>query len=278
MHLLYARFWTKVLSDAGVVSFREPFPVLRSQGVMHARDPLTGEVRRMSKSAGNVVTPDSVAAAHGADALRIYLLFMAPFENNTIWEEDGVAGAKRFLKRTWRLATAVALQPDASPTDTKLRCVIHRTTQRVTEDLEAFKFNTALAALMECLNEMTGHYREHGATATLAETVRTFVLLLAPFAPYIAEELWARLGGAYSVHQQVWPAWDEVLTAEKSIVLVVQMDGRVRDKLAVPASIGESEARELALNCEGIRRHLADRRVTRVIYVPGRLVNIVTVT
>ena len=108
MHLLYARFWTKVMADAGIVPFREPFPVLRSQGTMHARDPQTGEVRRMSKSAGNVVTPDSVAETHGADALRIYLLFMAPFENNTVWDEEGINGARRFLERTWRLANEVA--------------------------------------------------------------------------------------------------------------------------------------------------------------------------
>ncbi len=108
MHLLYARFWTKVMADAGIVPFREPFPVLRSQGTMHARDSLTGELRRMSKSAGNVVTPDSVAETHGADALRIYLLFMAPFENNTIWDEEGINGARRFLDRIWRLANEVA--------------------------------------------------------------------------------------------------------------------------------------------------------------------------
>ena len=108
MHLLYARFWTKVMADAGIVPFREPFPVLRSQGVMHARDPQTGEVRRMSKSTGNVVTPDEVAEAHGSDALRVYLLFMAPFENNTVWEEEGIVGARRFLERTWRLVNGVA--------------------------------------------------------------------------------------------------------------------------------------------------------------------------
>ncbi len=309
MHLLYARFWTKVLADAGIVPFREPFPALRSQGVMHARDPQIGEgsgesfdsaqgrpfdsaqgrpsqtVRRMSKSAGNVVTPDSVAAIHGADALRIYLLFMAPFENNTVWEEEGIIGAKRFLQRVWRLSNAVATtnqppnhqtnQPNNQP-PTQLTTQLHRTIQRVTADVEAFKFNTAIAALMECLNEMSTHHRAHGATEELAEATRTFVLLLAPFAPHIAEELWARLDGPYSVHQQVWPVWDEALAAEETITLVVQVDGRVRDKLTVPADIGEAEARDLALDCDGVRRHLDDRRVARVIYVPGRLVNVVT--
>ena len=278
MHLLYARFWTKVMADAGIVPFREPFPVLRSQGVMHARDPQTSEVRRMSKSAGNVITPDSVAATHGADALRIYLLFMAPFENNTVWQEEGIVGARRFLQRTWRLVNAVATtsQPAQPPTDTSLRRTVHRTVRRVTADVEAFKFNTAVAALMECLNEMIAHHQTHGITTELAEAAHTFVLLLAPFAPHIAEELWARLGGPYSVHQQVWPTWDEALVTEKTITLVVQVDGRVRDKLTVPAGITEAEAQELALNCDGVRRQLGDHRVARVVYVPGRLVNVVT--
>ena len=289
MHLLYARFWTKVMADAGIVPFREPFPVLRSQGVMHARDPRTGEVRRMSKSAGNVVTPDSVAATCGADALRIYLLFMAPFDGNTVWDGEGITGARRFLERIWRLATAVAAAHPASltlrggtsdrsptPTHTQLHRTIHRTVQSVTADVEAFKFNTAIAALMECLNEVSTYHHAHGVTAELAEATRTFVLLLAPFAPHIAEELWARLGGPYSVHQQAWPAWEEPAATEETITLVVQVDGKVRDKLTAPADVGEAEIREWALACNGVRRHLNGRRVARVVYVPGRLVNVVT--
>jgi leucyl-tRNA synthetase len=285
MHLLYARFWTKVMADAGLISFREPFPALRSQGVLHARDPRTGEIRRMSKSAGNVVTPDSVAAAYGADALRICLLFMAPFENNTVWEGDdtkgahSITGAKRFLNRLWRLAIEVTATDHfvSSPSDAKLRGTIHRTIERLTADVETFKFNTAVAALMECLNEMVTHHREHGITIGLTEATQTFVLLLAPFAPHIAEELWKRLGGEYSVHQQPWPAWDETQSAEEAITLVVQIDGKLRERLTVPSTIGESEARQLALACEGVSPYLEGRRVVRTVYVPGRLINIVTV-
>ncbi|HUV90580.1 MAG TPA: leucine--tRNA ligase [Anaerolineae bacterium] len=309
MHLLYARFWTKVMADAGLVPFREPFPVLRSQGVMHARDLDSGQVRRMSKSAGNVVTPDAVAGTYGADALRVYLLFMAPFENNTIWEEEGVVGARRFLQRFWRLANAVASTPspprsggsgdspptpahpaspprsegptvvgagDRSPTPTHLSRTIHHTVQSVTADVEAFKFNTAIATLMEYLNDLVAYRRTHGVTGELAEAIRIFVLLLAPFAPHVAEELWARLGGPYSVHQQAWPVWEEPGVAEETITLIVQVDGRVRDKLTVPAGIGEAEARQRALECAGVRRQLDGHRVARAIYVPGRLVNVVT--
>ena len=152
---------------------------------------------------------------------------------------------------------------------------MHRTMKRVTRDIGDLKYNTAIAALMECLNEMSGHHHAHGVTEGLAEAIRTFVLLLAPFAPHIAEELWARLGGSYSVHQQPWPAWDEALAAEETITLVVQVDGRVRDKMTVPAGIGEAEARALALECDPVRR-LDGRSVARVIHVPGRLVNVVT--
>ncbi len=286
MHLLYARFWTKVLADAespGRVPFREPFPVLRSQGVMHARDPETGQVRRMSKSAGNVVTPDSMAEQHGADALRLYLLFMAPFENNTIWEEDGITGAKRFLQRVWRLADELGGLPgpaqprnSADEPATNLPRRLHQAIREVTGKIEGFQFNTAIAALMTLLNEMEAHRRKHGATAELAKTTRPFVLLLAPFAPHIAEELWERLGGDYSIHQQRWPDWNPALAADEVVTLVVQVDGRVRDRLTVSTDMAEGDIRKMALSSERVVRHLAGRAVEQVIVVPGRVVSIVT--
>ena len=229
----------------------------------------------MSKSAGNVVTPDGVAEAHGADALRVYLLFMAPFENNTVWEAEGIVGAGRFLERTWRLADAVT-GVVSSAEEGDLQRVVHRTTRRVTQEIEAFKFNTAIAALMEALNELSDHHRSHGATGELAAAVRTFVLLLVPFAPHVAEEIWERLGGDYSVHQQPWPSWDEALVAQEEVTLAIQVDGRVRDRLTVPVDVIEERIRQQALACENVRRYLENRQVTRVIYVPGRLVNLVT--
>jgi leucyl-tRNA synthetase len=290
MHLLYARFWTKVMADAGIVPFREPFPVLRSQGVMHARDPIAGEISRMSKSAGNTVTPDEVARTHGADALRIYLLFMAPFENNTVWEDEGIVGARRFLERTWRLvcsaidgreAAGASSAPQGTPgardaPTSHLTALMHRTTRRVTQDIEAFKFNTAVAALMEYLNAMAAYQQASGTTGELASAVRTYVLLLAPFAPHVAEELWERLGEPYSVHQQPWPKWDEAQIARDTVTLVVQIDGRVRDRITIPAETAEPDIRERALNADRIRRHLEGLHVQRVVHVPNRLVNIVT--
>jgi leucyl-tRNA synthetase len=288
MHLLYARFFAKVMADAGIIPFREPFPVLRNQGVMHARDAATGETRRMSKSAGNVVTPDEIAASHGADALRIYLLFMAPFENNTVWDEEGINGARRFLERVWRLAQTVSAtplpggQPPAGAAvgrgnapDEMMR-VLHRTIRRVTAEVEGLQFNTAVAGLMECLNVLAAEQRVRGNAPTLRGAVQTFVVLLAPFAPFIAEELWEALGGAYSVHQQPWPAWDPALAADQTVTLAVQVNGKVRDRLTVPAKVDEAQARAVALASEAVRRALAGRTVARVVYVPGRLVNVVT--
>ena len=281
MHLLYARFWTKVMADAGLIRFREPFPVLRSQGVMHARDPASGQVSRMGKSRGNVVTPDRVAQEHGADALRVYLLFIAPFEYNTVWDDEGIVGAERFLHRAWRLAVAVAaarVTARAGSTDQSPPVVsdLHRTIERVSADLEAFRFNTAIAALMEFQNRLIAHHAEHGVTAALSQCVRSLVLLLAPFAPHVAEELWRRLGQPYSVHQQPWPCFDVEAVQQDTFTLVVQVDGRVRHRLIAPVGIAGGEAYALARDSDTVRRHLAQRQVQRTVYVPGRLINIIT--
>jgi len=231
----------------------------------------------MSKSTGNVVTPDEVAAREGADALRIYLLFVAPFENNTVWEAEGVVGARRFLERTWRLVEAVVGDTAREqPVDHELRRVLHQTIQRVTQDVEAFRFNTAVAALMEFLNTLSTQVNSGHISRQVENATRAYVLLLAPFAPHIAEELWGRLGGAYSVHEQAWPEWEEEALRADSVTLVVQVDGRVRDRLEVPPGIDEREARMRSLAADGVRHHLDGRRVTRTIYVPGRLINLVT--
>jgi leucyl-tRNA synthetase len=276
MHLLYTRFWTKVMADAGMIPFREPFPRLRSQGVMHARDSETGEVTRMSKSKGNVIAPDSVAEIHGADALRVYLLFMAPFENNTVWEEEGIAGAKRFLQRVWRLANESIVNQPVNQPSTKLTTHLHQTIRRVTANVEAFKFNTAIAALMELLNVMSAHHHEHGVTTELAEAIHSYVLLLAPFAPHIAEELWARKGEPYSVHQQPWPEWDEALAAEETTTLIVQVNGKVRARIEVPIDIEEKAAKEACMADERVQNYIGRKKIQKIIHVPGRLINIVT--
>jgi leucyl-tRNA synthetase len=278
MHLLYARFWAHVMHDAGAIPFREPFPVLRNQGMMHARDPRTGRVLRMSKSAGNVVTPDSVAAQQGADALRVYLLFMAPFEASTVWDEAGVAGARRFLERAWKLVQRVvqaAVQPSQpEPTPTIRR--VHRAVRSVTQDLERLRFNTAIAELMTLLNAMADHVGSIGVTSDLMESCRLFVLLLAPFAPHVAEEMWGEMGLPYSVHQHPWPSWDPSLTDPVDVTYLLQVNGRVRGRLTVPAGAADWEVQDQALENPNVARHLIGQRVQRVVLVPGRVVNIVT--
>ena len=274
MHLLYARFWTKVLADAGLVTFREPFPRLRSQGILHAADG-----KRMSKSRGNVITPDEVVERHGADILRIYLLFMAPFDRNVYWDEDGISGAERFLHRVWRLCHGkreTRGEGAGAKAETALLRTMHKTIQRVSSDIEAFKFNTAVAALMEFTNTLWAHQQDHSTSPAFQEASTTLIQMLAPFAPHIAEELWASRGEVYSVHQQTWPEFDPALTVEETATLVIQVNGKVRDRISVPAGIGDDRARSLALESERVQHYLNGAQPKKMIVIPGRLINVVT--
>ncbi len=273
MHLMYARFWTKVLADASLIDFREPFPRLRSQGILHAADG-----KRMSKSRGNVVTPDEVIERYGADILRIYLLFMAPFERNVTWDEEGIAGAERFLQRVWRTCQWDMAEETCDPgkaAERELEQATHKTIRRVTEDIDAFKFNTAVATLMEFVNALWAHREEHGPSPSFGEAVAVLLRLLAPLAPHITEELWARQGGAFSVHQQCWPVYDPALTVDEMITLIIQVNGKVRDRIVVPAGITEEEATAQAMKSERVQHYLNGTPPQKVIVVPGRLINLV---
>jgi leucyl-tRNA synthetase len=273
MHLLYARFWTKVLADAGLISFREPFPKLRSQGILHAADG-----KRMSKSRGNVVTPDEVVERYGADILRIHLLFMAPFDRNVTWDEEGIAGAERFLHRVWKLCQwerEAESQRIGQPAEEGLRRATHKTIRKVTIDIEAFKFNTAVAALMEFVNSLWAHREMHGPSPAFRAATDTLIRLLAPYAPHIAEELWGRQGGEFSIHQRSWPVYDPELTVDETITLVIQVNGKVRARIVVPAGISDEEAQIRALESERVQEKLNGQRPKKVIVVPGRLVNLV---
>ncbi|HXH22684.1 MAG TPA: leucine--tRNA ligase [Dehalococcoidia bacterium] len=272
MHLLYARFWTKVMYDAGIVPFKEPFQKLMNQGVVHAPDGL-----RMSKSKGNVITPDSVVERFSADALRGYELFMAPFEQNVNWSEEGVRGIHRWLNRVWQL---VLDEPDygdpGAEAVREMRRWTHRTIRKATEDIERLHFNTMISALMEYTNFLQAA-REAGPVQREAwdEAIDAMLRMLAPPVPYIAEELWMRRGGAFSVHQQSWPSYDDALAAADTFTLVVQVNGRLRDRFEVPVDISEEAAKEMALASPRVRAHTEGKELVRVLYVPGRLVNIV---
>lgn len=278
MHLLYARFWTKVMYDAGMIDFREPFQKLKNQGVVHAPDG-----RRMSKSAGNVITPDSVVEEFGADTLRIYELFMAPFEQGVSWSEEAISGAYRFLKRVWRfvLERAPSFDPDwrtnldllrLSPEEESVRRKTHQTIKKVDQDISQFKFNTAIAAMMEWVNAL---YQVELSPPVFSEAIENLILLLAPFAPHISEELWESIGKVRSVHQQRFPEWDEELSSSPELTVVVQINGKLKDKIKVPAGTDEETLRRAALESEKIRRFLEGKKLKKVIVVPEKVINLV---
>jgi leucyl-tRNA synthetase len=279
MHLLYARFWTKVMHDAGLVAFVEPFTVLRNQGVLHAADG-----QRMSKSKGNVVTPDSVVERYGADTLRTYLCFMAPFEDDVIWSDRDIAGAHRFLLKVWRLALKDPLDLRVPPADLgavagaelQLVKLAHRTVRDVTAEFERLHFNTALARLMELGNALHAHAEGAGRTPALRFALRQLLLCLAPIAPHLCEEIWHSTGGGGdSIHEEPWPTWDETMAVEDLITLAVQINGKVRDRFDAPREIAAADAIVRARALPKVAEGLKGRTVSKEIYVPGRLVSFV---
>ncbi len=274
MHLIYTRFFTKAMRDMGVVDFDEPMLRLYNQGMVLGED---GE--KMSKSRGNVIAPDDLVQRYGADVVRTYLMFFARWDLGGPWDSQGIRGTQRFLEDVWNLV--VEPRPTAGGKATAdevrtLRRAVHQAMQKVTEDIEAFGFNTAIAALMTLRNEMKAAKETAVAySAAWDEAVETLLLLLAPFAPHIAEELWHRTGHEESIHLQAWPEWDEEVAAEETITLIVQVNGRVRDRIEVPAGIDDQEAERLARESESVQRHTEGQEIVKVIVVPGRLVNIV---
>jgi leucyl-tRNA synthetase len=287
LHLLYARFYTKALRDLGLVPADEPFQNLLTQGMV------IKDGAKMSKSKGNVVDPDELIASFGADTARLFSLFAAPPEKDLDWSEQGVEGAFRFLNRVWRfvqgnlqtLKAATGPPPGSlSGRGRAFRRIIHETIQRVTNDIEdRFHFNTAISAIHELVNALHAFAGESDDTmaaeerqALLREAVDTTLLLLAPFAPHLADELWAELGLRDSLVLERWPVADETALLREAVVVVVQVDGRVRSRLAVAPGTSEDALRAQALADGRVRPWLSGKDVERVVVVPGRLVNVVT--
>ena len=275
MHLLYSRFFIKALRDMDMLNIDEPFLRLFNQGVILGQDH-----EKMSKSRGNVVNPDDVIDQVGADAVRCFLMFIGPWDQGGPWSDEGINGVVRWLNRVWTVVEQDAALLDQAPSDPvtvrETQRVLHQTIRKCYQELDRFKFNTAIAALMELLNHLNKVWNDRSVNSSIwQECVEKFLLMLAPMAPHVAEEMWERTGHAYSIHQQLFPTWDDELAAEEEITLVVQVNGKVRDRIPVPAGIAEADARELALGSQRVQSHIDGKTLKNVVYVPGRLVNVV---
>ena len=278
MHLLYTRFFHKAMRDAGIVEGNEPMIQLRNQGQI-----LGPDGQRMSKSRGNVVAPDSIVEEHGADAMRTYMMFAYRWQEGGPWNSQGIDGTARWLRRVWTLFTDSddssrrTSQPASNETRRTLRRRVHQTLQKVTRDFETFEFNTIISSLMELLNEMY-RAREAGASGSdeWKEAQEIYLKMLAPVAPHIAEELWTnQLGKSYSMHQQSWPQVDAAAAKEDVIEIPVQINGKVRDRITVPAEAGEEAIRAAALASQVVQKYLDGKAPKKVIVAQKRLVSIV---
>jgi leucyl-tRNA synthetase len=269
LHLLYARFWHKVLFDLGYVSTDEPFQRLIHQGLILGEDS-----QKMSKSRGNVINPDEVIAEFGADSLRLFEMFMGPLELAKPWSMKGVEGIRRFLNRAWRMivgdeeSNVAVVINNRAMTDTETR-VLHATIKKVTDDIEALRFNTAISALMIFVNEFIN------AAEKPREAMENFVILLAPFAPHIAEELWARMGHSQTIAYEPWPQYDESKIAEDEIEIVLQVNSKIREKVMVPAGTDGGTLEQIALDNQTIRTLIDGKTVRKVVAVKDKLVNVI---
>lgn len=265
-HLLYARFWQKVLFDAGLTAHDEPFLKLAHQG-----DILGPDGRRMSKSLGNVINPDEVREKYGADCCRVYICFMGPFDKAKPWANQGIEGVRRFLERLWRACVddQGATIADESVPSLELTRVLHKTIKKVTADIESLSFNTAISSMMILVNEM---YKENSRSQLV---LRPLLQLLMPFAPHIAEELWEKLGGKSLVSLENWPEFDPSLVLDETITLGVQVNGKMRGTIEVSPDCPEENAVEIAKSLTGVGNAIDGKTVGKVIYKPGKILNLI---
>ncbi|MBU4574236.1 MAG: class I tRNA ligase family protein, partial [Proteobacteria bacterium] len=285
LHLLYSRFFTKVMRDLGLVKADEPFTNLLTQGMV------IKDGSKMSKSKGNVVDPDLMVQRYGADTVRLFILFAAPPEKELEWSDRGVEGASRFLGRLWRLGLAVAEQAEGVAPYTEgelpealgaLHTKTHETIKKVSEDsVDKYQFNTAIAAIMELVNQISLVEQDETVAgdpqraAVLREAVEAAVVLISPMAPHIADELWQRMGGQGYLVNHAWPTWDEAALVREEKLVVVQVQGKVRSKLTMPADADDAALESAALSDEKVQKFIDGRPVKKVIVVQGKLVNIV---
>ncbi|MEY2671594.1 MAG: hypothetical protein RL687_11, partial [Candidatus Parcubacteria bacterium] len=260
-HLLYSRFWHKFLKDIGVAKTEEPFKKMKNQGMILASDN-----RKMSKRWGNVINPDEIVKTYGADTLRVYEMFMGPFDQSLPWSTESIIGSRRFIERVYRLASKINKD---KKTNSELEKVLHKTIKKVNEDIENFAFNTAISSMMIFVNEAEKHEN------ISVDDFKIFLQILAPFAPHMTEELWHEIGEKKSIHISNWPKYNPKKIIEDTIKIVVQVNGKVRAELSVSLDATEDQIKEIALNDKTILAWVDGKEIKRVIYVKGRLVNIV---
>lgn len=261
LHLLYSRFWNLFFHDIGLVPVSEPYQKRTSHGLILAED---GE--KMSKSRGNVVNPDDIVNEFGADALRCYEMFIGPFDQPVPWSSQGVVGVQRFLERVRGLVESCTLKVES---DASLARVVHQTVKKVTEDIEAMKFNTAISQMMVCANALAD------AEVIPQELFVLFLKVLSPFAPHLAEELWTQLGHTESIIKESWPMYDAVLAKESEVELVVQINGKIRDRFTVPADMPDEKLKTRALASSKIQELVRGKKIIKILAVRGKLVNVV---
>lgn len=266
LHLLYSRFFTKAMADAGLFDIREPFKNLLTQGMV------IKDGYKMSKSRGNTVDPDNILSHYGADAARLFILFTAPPERDLEWNDEGVEGAARFINRVWRLVNRHIASSASGKEEKKLNNILNKTIKKVTEDIDdRFHFNTAISSIMELVNEL---YLFDGIPHS--GVIRSLVLMLAPFAPHLCEELWEKAGSRTSIFKEAWPKFDSKALITEEYNLVVQINGKVRSRILLPADLEEKQIKEKVLSDEKVKKWLAGKSVQKVILVPKKLMNIVT--
>ena len=260
LHLLYARFWHKVLFDLGLVKGPEPFQRLVHQGMILGEDN-----RKMSKAWGNVINPDDVVRDHGADALRVYEMFMGPLEQVKPWQTSGIKGVRGFLDRAWN----VAMRAEDAPIDDETKRLLHKTIKKVGEDIEAMRFNTAISAMMILVKHLGGLEK------VPREAVKTLALIVSPFAPHLGEELWQRLGGKQTLAYEPWPSFDAALVTDDVVEIGVQVNGKVRGTITIARDADEASARALAMSDPKVASHVEGKTVKKVVYVAGRILNFI---
>jgi len=264
LHLLYSRFFVKALNDLGHLEFDEPFIALRHQGIILG---IGGQ--KMSKSRGNVVDPDGLVKKYGADTVRMYLCFMGEYSQGGPWNPKGINGIKRFLDGIWNKISNIKYQISKSQSENEeLRRLLHQTIKKVGEDVENFRFNTAISALMILWNKLKNQNFEK-------DNVETFLKLLSPFAPHFAEELWSKLGNKKSIHLENWPQYNEKFIKTEEYILIIQINGKMRDKIMVSKKIDRSQIEKLALGREAIKKYIANKEIKKIVFVPDKLINIV---